>query len=234
MLGPKTEHAYRVLGSHGLGQQSEHAHELQDFTGWDINAHMHTELQDLTGKDLRPNMHTELQDWGCRISWVRNTRSNMPSRCQDGAEGTHGLGTLDRTCLRGISSGLQDLKRSAHQIEHAYEVSGWDCRISRVGNTRSTVPTGYKDGAAGSHRQGTSDRTCLQGIRSGLQDLTGCELQIVHAYYVSGVDFRISWVRNTRLNVSTMCLTGLEQQITHAYEVSGRGCKISRVRNTRS
>ena len=135
-----------------MGQQSEHAHELQDFTGWDINAYMHTELQDLTGKELRPNMHTELQDQGCRISWVRNTRSNVPTRCQDGAEGSHGLGTLDRTCLRGISSGLQDLKGSAHQIEHACEVSGWGCRISRVGNTRSNMPTGYKDGAAGSHR----------------------------------------------------------------------------------
>ena len=151
-LGPKIEHAYRVLGSHELGQQSEHAHELQDFTGWDINVHMHTELQDLTGKELRPNMHTELQDQGCRISWVRKTRSNMPTGCQDGAEGSHGLGTLDRTCLRGISSGLQDLKGSAHQIEHACEVSGLGCRISRVGNTRSNMPTGYKDGAAGSHR----------------------------------------------------------------------------------
>ena len=168
-LGPKTEHAYRVLGSHGLGQQSEHAHELQDFTGWDINAHMHTELQDLTGKDLRPNMHTELQDRGCRISWVRNTRSNMPSRCQDGAEGTHGLGKLDR----GISSGLQDLKGSEHQIEHACEVSGWGCRISRVGNTRSTVPTGFKDGAVGSHRQGTLDCTCLRGTRVGWMILRG-------------------------------------------------------------
>ena len=203
-LGPKTEHAYRVLGSHGLGQQSEHAHELQDFTGWDINAHMHTELQDLTGKDLRPNMHTELQDRGCRISWVRNTRSNVPSRCQDGAEGTHGLGTLDRTCLRGISSGLQDLKGSAHQIEHACEVSGWDCRISRVGNTRSTVPTGYKDGAAGSHRQGTSDCTCLQGTRVGMDDLTGKEHQIEHAYKVSGRGCRISRVGNYRSYMPTM------------------------------
>ena len=116
----------------------------------------------------------------------------MPARYQDGAAGSHGLGTPDRTCLQGIRTGLQDLTGKEHQIEHAYRVSG------------------------------------------RLQDLTGWELQIVHAYYVSGVDFRISRVRNTRLNVFTMCLTGLEQQITHDYEVSGRGCKISRVRNTRS
>ena len=128
-LGTKTEHAYRDLGSHGLGQQSEHAHELQDFTGWDIRAHMHTELQDLTGKDLT-----------CIRSW------------RIGAARSHGFGTPDRTCLRGISSGLQDFKSSAHEIEHACEVSGWGCRISRVGNTRSNMPTGYKDGGAGSHK----------------------------------------------------------------------------------
>ena len=121
-LGPKTEDAYRVLGSHGLVQQSEHAHELQDFTGWDIRAHMHTELQDLTGKDLRPNMHTELEDRGCKISRVRNTRSNMPTRYQFGAAGSQRFGTPDRTCLQGIRMGLQDLTGWEHQIEHAYRV----------------------------------------------------------------------------------------------------------------
>ena len=175
-------YAYRVLGSRGLGQQSEHAYHLQNFTGWDINAHMHTELQDLTGKDLRPNMHTELQDRGCMISRVWNTRSNMPTRFQDGAKGSHGLGTLDRICLRGISSGLQDLKGSAHQIEHACEVSGWGCRISRVGNTRSNMPP---------------------GIRTGLQDLTGKEHQVVRAYEVSGWGCMISRGRNSGSNMQT-------------------------------
>ena len=229
-LGPKTEHAYRVLGSHGLGQQSEHAHELQDFTDWDINAHMHTELQDLTGKHLRPNMHTELQDRGCRISWVRNTRSNMPSRCQDCAEGTHGLGTLDRVSVRG-------------------------CRISRVRHTRSNMPARYQDGAAGSHGLGTPDRPCLQGIRTGLQDLTGKEHQIVRAYEVPGWGWMILRGRNLRSNMPTwyqvgavgshglgttdrICLlcirSGLQDLMGSKHEVSGQGCKISRVRNTRS
>ena len=121
-LGPKTEHAYRVLGSHRLGQQSERAHELQDFTGWDIRAHMHTELQDLKGTDLRPNMHTELQDRACRISRVRHTRSNMPARYQDGAAGSHGLGTPDRTSLQDIRTGLQDLTGKEHQIVRGIRV----------------------------------------------------------------------------------------------------------------
>ena len=57
--------------------------------------------------------------------------------------------------LRGIT-GLQDPKGKKHQIEHAYEVSGWGCRLSRVRNNM------HPDGAEGSHWWGTSDRTCLQ------------------------------------------------------------------------
>ena len=37
------------------------------------------------------------------------------------------------------------------------------------------MPRGYEDGVAGFHGFGTPDRTCLQGIRSGLQDLTGSD-----------------------------------------------------------
>ena len=37
--------------------------------------------------------------------------------------------------------------------------------------------TRYKDEAAGSHGFGTTDPTCLQGIRTGLQYLTGKEHQ---------------------------------------------------------
>ena len=49
--------------------------------------------------------------------------------------------------------------------------------------------TRYQDWAAGTHGFGTPDRTCLEGIRKGLlQDLTGKEQQIVHAYEVLGRD----------------------------------------------
>ena len=93
--------------------------------------------------------------------------------------------------------GMQALTGKEQQFQHAYEVSGRGCRISRVGNIRSNMPTMYQVGAAGSqrvgnyrsqngvalsHRLGTQDRTCLQGIRMGLQDLTGSANQIVHAY----------------------------------------------------
>ena len=74
--------------------------------------------------------------------------------------------------------GLQDLTSSANQIVHAYEVSGRGCRISRVWNNSSNMHKRYQDGAAGSHRLGTGDRTYLRGIRTGLQDLTGSANQI--------------------------------------------------------
>ena len=139
---------------------------------------MHTELQDLKDTDLRPNMHTELQDRGCRISRIRHTRSNMPARYQDGAAGSHGLGTPDRTRLQGIRTGLQVLTGKEHQIVRAYEVSGWGmhdltgkeqqfqhafkvssrgCRISRVGNYRSYMPTMYQEWTSGSHGFETPD-----------------------------------------------------------------------------
>ena len=76
----------------------------------------------------------------------------MPTKYQVGVAGSHGLGTIDRTCLICIRSGLQDLTDSKHQIERNYEVS---------------------------HGFGTTDHTCLRGIRTGLQDLTRSEHQIV-------------------------------------------------------
>ena len=111
----------------------------------------------------------------------------MPSRYQDltGSEhqiehayevsgraaGSHGFGTpdrrgtpggdfmisrvqnTDRTCLLpvGVRTALHDLTDSEHKIVHAYNVSG---------------------------RLGTTDRTCLIGIRRGLQDLRGLKHQI--------------------------------------------------------
>ena len=97
----------------------------------------------------------------------------MRTRYQDQAEGSHWFGPTDSTCLQGIRSGLQNRMGKAHEIEHADTVSGWGCRISRVGNTRSNMPTGYQDGAAGSHGFGTPYCTCLEGKRKGLQDLMG-------------------------------------------------------------
>ena len=47
-------------------------------------------------------------------------------------------------------------------------------------NNSSKMHTMYHNGAAGSHGLGTTDPTCLRGIRTGLQDLTGSEHQIVH------------------------------------------------------
>ena len=77
---------------------------------------------------------------------------------------------------------LQALTGKEQQLKHAYEVSGRGCRISRVGNIRSNMPTTYQVGAAGSHGLGTTDCTCPLGIRRGLQDLTGSKHQIERAY----------------------------------------------------
>ena len=109
-------------------------------------------MHDLTGKEQQFQHAYEVTGRGCRISRVRNIRSNMPTRYQVGAAGFHGLGTTDRTCLLCIRSGLQDLTGSKHQTERIYEVS---------------------------HGFGTTDHTCLRGIRTGLQHLTGSEHQIV-------------------------------------------------------
>ena len=121
---------------------------------------------------------------GCRISRARNTRSYMPRRYPYGSARSDGFGTPDRTCLEGIRKGLQDLTSKEHQIVNAYEISGPGCRVSRVRETRSNTPTRYQDGAAESHGFGPTDNTCLQGIRSGLQDLTRKAHQMEPAYKV--------------------------------------------------
>ena len=79
---------------------------------------------------------------------------------------------------------LQALTDKEQQFQHAYEISGPGCKVSRVRDTRSNTPTMNQDGAAGSHRFGPTDSTCLQGIRSGLQDLTGNAHQIEPAFKV--------------------------------------------------
>ena len=164
--------------------------------------------------------------------------SNAPMRCQNGVALSPGLGTQDRTCLQGIRMGLQDLTGSANKIAHAYEVLRPGCRISRVWNNRSNMTTRYQDEAVRSHGFERPDSTCLERIRTGLQDLRGKERQIVHAYEVSEWGCMISRVRNNSSNMHTRYqdglqdLTGSANQIVHAYEVSGRGCRISRVLNT--
>ena len=93
---------------------------------------------------------------------------------------------MELQVLRGSTNQIRmvllDLTDKEQEFKHAYGVSWWGCRLSRVRNNSSNMHVRYPDGAAGSHGWGTSDRTCLQCIRSGLQDLTGWELQIVHAY----------------------------------------------------
>ena len=89
----------------------------------------------------------------------------MPAKYQDWSTESHGLGTPDRTCLQGIRTGLQDLTGKEHQIVHAYEVSRWGCRTSRVRQIRSNLPTRYQVGVAGSDGLGTTDCTYLIGIR---------------------------------------------------------------------
>ena len=157
-----------------------------------------TGLQDLTGSDQQIQYAFKVSGRYCRTTRVRHIRSNLPTRYQVGVAGSRGLGTTDRTCLLGISRWLQDLTGSKHQIERAYEVSERCCIISRARNTRSYMPTRYQDGAAGPHGFGKQDRTCLRGITTGLQDLTGLEQQIQHDYAVSGRGCKISRVRKTR------------------------------------
>ena len=51
--------------------------------------------------------------------------------------------------------GMHDLTGKEEQFQHANEVTGRGCRISRVRNIRPNMPTRYQVGAAGSHGLGT-------------------------------------------------------------------------------
>ena len=75
--------------------------------------------------------------------------------------------------------GLQDLTGKEQQISRVRNTRSY---TYEVGNIRSNMPTMYQVGAAGSHGLGTTDRTCLLGIKKGLQDLTGSIHQIERAY----------------------------------------------------
>ena len=153
----------------------------------------------------------------CRISLVGNYRSYMPTRHQEGTSGSHGFETPDRTCLLGVTTVLYDLKCSEHKIVYAYNISGRSCRISWVGNYRSYMPTTHQEETSGSHWFETPDRTCLLGVRTALNDLTGSEHKIVHAYKVSGRSCKISRIRKTKSYMPR----GI-RKIEYAYNVSGR------------
>ena len=155
-------------------------------------------LQDLTDKEQLFKHAYEVSERGWRISRLRNI-SYMPTRYPGGAAGSHWEGTTVPTCIRGIRAGLQDLAGGEHQIEHAYIVSGRGCRISRVENYRSYMPTRHQEGTSGSHGLETPDRTCLLGVRTALHDLIGSEHKIIHAYKVSGRGCKISRIRNTKV-----------------------------------
>ena len=143
-----------AAGSHGFGTTVPTYIRgiwtgLQDLTGKEHQIeHVRSGLQDLTGWELQIVHANKILGRGCRISRVRNTRSYMPTWYQDGTAGSHGFGTPYRICLRGIRTGLHDLTGSEHQIVYAYEILGRGCRISRVRNTISYMPTRYQDGAA--------------------------------------------------------------------------------------
>ena len=102
---------------------------------------------------------------------------------------------------------LQDLTRSSMPTRYQFGPAG----SHGFWNNRSNMPTRYQEGAARSHGFGTTDRTCLEGIRTGLHDLTGKEHHIVHDYKVSGWDSRISRVRNKRSNMHTRHQDGVEE-----------------------
>ena len=141
-----TRYHDRAAGSHGLGTQDctclEGAAISDGFGTRDRTCLecIRKGLQDLTGKEHQIIKAYEISGPGCRVSRVRDTRSNTPTRYQDGVAGSHGFETPDRT---------------------AYEVSERCCNISRTRNTRSYMPTRYTDGAARSHGFGKPDRTCL-------------------------------------------------------------------------
>ena len=157
-----TRYQDRAAGSHGFG--------TPDRTRLRSNR---TGLQDLTRSDQQFQHAFKVSGRRCRISRVRNTKSNLLTRYQ---------------------VGLQDLTGSEHQIVHAYEVSGRGCRISRVWNNSPTcirgtcIRTGLQDLTGKEHQ--------IEHVRSGLQDLIGWEQQIVHAYEVLGRDCRISYTRS--------------------------------------
>ena len=184
------QHAYEVSGrgcrisrvrnkrSHGSEHQIVYAYEVGN---------------------IRSNMPTMYQVGAAGSHGLGNYRLYMPTRHQEGTAGSHGFEIPDRTCLLGVRTVLHDLTGSEHKIVHAYNVSGRSCRISRVGNYRSYMPTRHQEGTSGSHGFETPDRTYLVDVRTAWHDIRGSEHKIVDAFKVSGRGCKISRVRNTRL-----------------------------------
>ena len=146
-----------------------------------------------------------------------------------------------RKCLQDIRTGLQSLIGSDQQIQPAYKVAGRGRRILRVKHIRSNLPTRYHVGVAGSHGLGTTDRTCLLGIRRWFQDLTGSKHQIERIYEVShgfgttdhtclrGIRTGLQHLMGSEHQIVERIRTGLQdltdmehqiaQQIHHAYKI---------------
>ena len=184
-----TRHQEGTSGSHGF-----------ETPGRTCLLGVRTALHDLTGSEHKIVHVYNVSGRGCRISRVEYYRSYLPTRNQEGTSGSHGFEPTDRTCLLpvGVRTAVHDLTDSEHKIVNAYNVSGRSCRISRVRNYISYMPTRHQEGTSGSQGFETPDRTCLLGVRTALHDLTGSEHKIVHAYKVSGRGCKISRVRNTR------------------------------------
>ena len=91
----------------------------------------------------------------------------MPAKYQDWSAESYGLGTPDRTYLRGIRTGLQDLTGMEHQIVHAYEISSIKVGLQDLTGKAHQIEPAYKVAGRGCRisRLGTTDRTCLLGIR---------------------------------------------------------------------
>ena len=98
-----TRYQDRAAGSHGFGTPGR-TRLRSNRRG----------LQDLTRSDQQFQHAFKVSGRRCRISRVRNTKSNMLTRYQ---------------------VGLQDRTGSEHQIVHAYEVSGRGCRAQGFGIT---------------------------------------------------------------------------------------------------
>ena len=191
-------------------------------------------LHDLTGKEQQFQHAYEVSGWGCRISRVRNIRSNMhtmyqvglqaptgwelqiymPTRFQELTSGYHGFETPDRTCIWDVRTVLHDITVSEHKVVHDYKVSGWGCRISRVWQTR------WGWGFRISRIRNTVP-TCIRGIRPRLQDLTGKEQQISRVQNTRSYT-PTRWETSDRtclqcIRSGLQDLTGWELQIVRAY-----------------
>ena len=96
----------------GKEHQIEYAYKV---SGRKCLRDIRTGLQGLIGSDQQIQPAYKVTGRGRRILRVRHIRSNLPTRYQVEVAGSHGLGTIDRTCLLGTRRGLQDLTGSKHR-----------------------------------------------------------------------------------------------------------------------